>query len=39
VEVTIAPHVRQAHAFGEITGASQSARAALLDACRWLKAL
>lgn len=37
VDVTVAVHGGQAHAFAEITRASPSARSALIDACGWLK--
>ena len=36
-ELTMALHDGQVHAFAEITGASPSARAALMEACRWLR--
>lgn len=35
-ELTLALHERQVHGFAEIIGASPSARAATLEACRWL---
>jgi acetyl esterase len=36
-ELTMALHDGQVHAFAEITGASPSARAALMEACCWLR--
>jgi acetyl esterase len=38
VELVLADHHGQAHAFAELTRVSRSARAALLDACRWMAA-
>ena len=37
VEVSLADHRGQAHAFAELTRASRSARAALLQACAWVR--
>jgi acetyl esterase/lipase len=37
VDVSLAAWVGQLHAFAGITDASPSARAALIDACRWLR--
>jgi acetyl esterase len=39
VLVTLAYHARQAHGFGDYAGAVPSARAALRDACHWLRAI
>jgi acetyl esterase len=38
VELTLADHRGQAHAFAELASASRSARTALLQACGWLRA-
>jgi acetyl esterase len=37
VELTLADHRGQPHAFAELTKASRSSRAALLHGCRWLR--
>jgi acetyl esterase len=39
VLVTLAYHARQAHGFGDYAGAVPSARAALREACHWLRAI